>query len=251
MSGACFGAAMGSVAAAGGGGGGSGIVAVSGQAAGTENASDATSLSRAFTGNVTAGNLVVIKAAKYNSTTSVTFTSGNCTQSAGTATLGAISLDVQTGLASTPASNDYIHVGIWSAIVTGSGSLTMNVASSSSSFWVVSVNEFEGNWDASRLEDTSTGGTATDGVTAASTGTATSAGAALFTAMLGPNQSSNSTITPDASYVQEYEQEDGATYMCGSALHRIVSSGTTDSCDWTITAGNSGYVTALAVYKEA
>lgn len=234
-----------------GGGGGSGIVAVSGQAGGTESPADDTSVTKAFAGNVTAGNLIVIKAGKYNSTTDVTFTSANCTKSAGTATLGTISLDVQVGLASTPASAEYIHVGIWSAIVTGSGSLTMNVASSSSSFWMIAVNEFEGNWDAARLEDTSTDGTATNAVTAASTGAATSAGAALFTAIVGPNQPDNSTITPDASYSAEYEQENGNLYMCGSALFRIVTSGTTDSCDWTIPSNNNGYVAALAVYKEA
>lgn len=228
------------------GGGGGGIAAVSGQQTGN-NANNASSVEEAFTSDVTAGNLIVVVGLQYRAT-DATFVTGSTTKLSGTATLGTIQLDSVVNLEID--ANTFMNVGIWSAIVTGSGSLTMQVASAfSGAYMLIGVGEFTGTWSASRFEDESTGGTATDGVTAVSSGNCVSAGGALFVGGTSISFSSGPSIAHDGAWTLIYENE-VATDHNGSVIFRIVESGTTDPAEWTIASTNTGWSAAGAVYKE-
>lgn len=224
------------------------IAAVSGQAGGN-NGNSATSVTRAFGSNVSAGSLIVVVGMKY-SPSSDAFVEGDCTKSAGTATLGTITLDRQVQVDTTDA--DFACVAIWSAIVTGGGSLTMQVAGAvSGSYLLIATHEFTGNWDGSRAEAGNSNSTASNGVSPATSGNATSAGAALFIGGLNVNSQAGVTITPDGAFTTIYEDEAG-TDDNGSAIYKIVTSGNTDQAEWTIASGTwYGWAAAVQVYKEA
>ena len=218
------------------------IAAVSGQAGG--NSADATSVTRAFTTDVSTGSLIVIVGAQQG-TTSGELASGACTKSAGTATLGTISQDVS--IAIDVGGTAQAKAAIWSAIVTAGGSLTMQVSQATANQRThIATDEYTGDWDSSRLEDTAEAATATNNTNAAS-GDATSAGAALFIGGLATLDAGVVTISPDASYTEIYENEaTGAS----SAIRRIVASGTTDNAQWTL-GNNVGWSAVQVVYKEA
>lgn len=214
------------------------------------NADSTTSISRAFGSNVTSGNLLVVVCAKY-SPNNDTFVSGDLTKSAGTATIGTPTLDavIDTDF---DGSGTRCVVGIFSVLVTGTGSLTLQVAGATAgSYLNLATAEFSSStgWDSSRVEDTSTAQTATDGVTAADSGNADSAGAALFVGGLSLPIASNQAITEDAAFSRIFEEEDGSAHNCASAIRRIVSTGTTDSASWTVHSSALGWAAAVVVYK--
>lgn len=205
---------------------------------------------RAFGSNVTAGNLIVVMAGK---DTGAAFVAGDCTKSAGTATLGTIALDAQFRF--DLGGSAFHSVGIWSAIVTGSGSCTMRVAGAAGNYWHISTSEWNSDvgWDASRVEQAPTGqGDATNDIGTATTGNGTSAGKALFMAVMCSDGSGVETITPDAAFTQIFEQEDASAHLMGNHQYRIVASGTTDAGDWTLSGagGNNGVLAQLVIYKE-
>jgi len=222
------------------------ITAIGGQAGGVSTDSSA-STSRAFGSNVTAGTLIVVVAGKDSGSA---FVAGDCTKSAGTATIGAISLD--TELRFDIGAGEFISIGIWSCLVTGAGSCTMQVAGAAGTFWGLATDEYSTDvgWDVSRVENTNSTGNATDDAASATSGNATSAGAALFMGGVDLNGSGAITLTPDGAFTQIFEQEDGSLHSMFSAIRRIVSTGTTDSADWAITAAHRGSAAALVAYKE-
>lgn len=211
-----------------------------------------TAITRAFGSNVAAGNLVVIACARESDSSQV-WTAANCTKSAGTATIGAVTLDRQTGI--NVEGTDYLHVGFWSAIVTGAGSLTMSVANATGTYRGLTLMTDELNstlgWDAGRAETGNQGGTSTNSQTTATTGNGTSAGASAFYGAFSDHSAANSAIGQDAAFTVVGEAEDGANILRASFIREIVSAGTTDSADWTMAATNNGWVAALQVYKEA
>lgn len=225
------------------------IARVGGQGGGVTG-SGAT-ISRAFPSNVAAGSLISVVAWKY-SPAATAYSAGNCTQSAGTATLGAITLDRQVALAY-DGGTDYLHVAVWSAIVATPGSLTMQVAGNAGDFSCLASDEFSGVWDAARLEASNGGSNATDGQTAASSGNASAVGAALFIGGLSVGNSGGTiAVTPDAAFTTIFENEAGATTQVGSAVFQIAGAGLTDAAEWTIgSSGNLGWGAVVAVYKEA
>lgn len=209
---------------------------------------NATSVSRAYDSNVTAGNMVVVTVAAWdNGGDPGDFTDGSCTKIAGTATLGTITKSVSRYYNTSLSYHEM--VGIWTAIVTGSGSLTMQVAGlPSGSYSVIATMEYScsSGWDASRLETS----LSSDGTSEApDTGNVTSAGQALFIGALA-YASGATTITGDAAFSTIYESEDGANHETGSFLERIVSTGTTDSASWTAQT-TLKWAAAVAVYKGA
>lgn len=226
------------------------ISAVGAQAGGTTTDS-ASATTRAFPSNVTAGNMIVVVACK--DAAGSAFVAGDCTKSAGTATIGTISLDKELRIDLGGASGDEVAVGIWSCLVTGSGSCTMRVGGASGTYWVLGTMEFSSDvgFDASRLEASSSGSSTTDNVLAASSGNGTSAGKAVFVGVMVSNGSATVTITPDAAFTQVYEEQNGSLHLMGSVIRQIVAAGTTDAAEWTLTeSGQRGYAAALAVYKE-
>lgn len=188
--------------------------------------------------NVGVGDLVVIAAA---GNTAVNWVAADCTQIAGTATLGAIALDF--------AINDGVdsRVGYWSAIVTGAGSLTMQVASAGN-YGVMGVEVYTGSWDAARKETSHSAPSTTS--TTPTSGNATSAGAALFVGALAVKNSAAVTLTEDAAFASIKDSLDGTAHVVGELIDRIVGTGTTDSADWVINIAPSNSMAAVVVYRE-
>lgn len=216
--------------------------------------SPSSTLSKAFASNVSAGSLVVVVGMKYTGGSDDPFVASDCTKSAGTATLGTISLDKTYSYATGVPTNNWQVVGVFSAVVTGAGSLTMQLTDGASRYWLIGVAEFSGSWDASRVEDaTGQGGTATDGTTAATTSNITTAGAGLMVGGISVTENNNhpGSITEDAAWSLVYEDENGSADNCGSMIYRIVSSGTTDAASWTLDSDQLGYAAAAVAYKEA
>lgn len=220
------------------------ISQVASQAGGATVDASATA-SRAFPSNVTSGNLVYIGCSTYNGNGATTFTAGSCTKSAGTATLGTISLDKQISDAGTN-----ITAAIWSAVVTGSGSLTLQIAGTdANNYYAIGSDELSATngWDGSRVETTNSG---TGNATTQTTGNMTSAGGAAFVGVTALGTGINETsYTKAAAYTQIYKETDGVNHQPGLIEIHIVSSGTTEAATTTLT-GAKPYAAVGAVYKE-
>lgn len=222
------------------------IAAVSGQNGGATAA--ATSDTYAYGSDVSVGSLIVIIGHQTGSGDNDIFVAGDCTKSAGTATIDTIQLDTQIQV--NAGANVYLRTGIWSCLVTGAGSLTMQVSNGSPLTTAIHGHEFTGSWDGTRLEDSATASTSTDD-TDASTGNATSAGAALFVAGVTTVDETAVGITEDGAYtliVETAETSDGNAEA--GSCYQIVGTGTTDAGDWTL-GNNKGWSCNLAVYLEA
>jgi hypothetical protein len=211
-----------------------------------------TAIPKAFTSNVSSGNLIVLAGWKITLGASDPFVAGDCTKSAGTATVGAITLDKAVEI--DDGGGDRIAVGVWSCLVTGAGSCTMQMGGmAAGSYGGIGIGEYASDvgWDAGRLETSISSSTATDNQTSALSGNMTSAGKALFIGGVSIPSSGAVTITPDAAFAQLFEEEDGTLHQPGSTIRRIVAAGTTDSVDWAMVGNNAGDCVAAAVYKEA
>jgi hypothetical protein len=210
----------------------------------------ATDFPRAFASNVAAGSLVVVMVWSSSATA---FVAGNCTKSAGTATIGTVSLDKENDF--DVGSGEIANAAIWSCLVTGAGSLTMNVAVPDGSYGTIAIGEYGGSWDASRLEDSQVGQSATDGASTADTANMTSAGAALFVgavAVMGSDVST--TCTANSPWTNIASENDNTAHQAGAAARNNYASGTTDTAGWTINVSgvtNRGWTAVGAVYKEA
>lgn len=214
------------------------------------NADSTTSVSRAFASNVTSGNLVVVLVDRY-SPSADPFTAADCTKSAGTATIGSVSMHGEIEIAYDGGS-DTVAAAIFSAIVTGTGSLTMQVAGSpGGSYFNFATGEFSSDvgWDASREESLNESSSTGTGTSAAS-GNITTAGHGLMLGVLGVAKLGNDAITEDAAFTSIFEEPDGANHMVGSLIRRIVTSGTTDDIGWTWTGGTDGHVCIAAALRE-
>jgi hypothetical protein len=195
--------------------------------------SSVTSISRAFPGNVTVGSLLTIfvGSAKFSIDDSV---AGDLTKTAGTATIGTPTLDAQVQI------GNNLWAAQWSVLVTGTGSLTLQVANfPADTNMVMYVDEFTGNWDSTRVEDFdslgSNAGTLPVGPNMTSVGAALFFGGCRIDA-LGLTAEGN--FTSVAAVAQETH-----------AIYRIVGTGTTDALEWTAPSGAT-WAIAGAVYKE-
>jgi hypothetical protein len=225
-----------------GGGGGGTITHVQSGGTPTDNSASA---SRATASNVTSGNLLVIQVTSFKSSNDP-FVVGDISQSAGTATLGSFSLDVQRNYNYTGSS--YLNTAIFSAIVSGSGSCTITVGGApADSYWNLVVGEFSSStgWDSSRLEDSDYGEGASG---APATGDGTCASSGLFIGGVSLAGETSITITEDSAFSLMDEEENGTLHMTGSGIYRIVSSGTTDAASWTAPTTEE-WSAVLAVYK--
>lgn len=224
-------------------GGGAGIARVAGQKGGN-HAESATLVTRAFTNPVQVGSLITIVGMKFSPGLDA-FVAGDCSKSAGGASIDTPTLDRSHNF--NHAASDYLVVGVWSCLVTVAGTLTMQVSGAlAGSFLVIGTDEYTGNWTGARLE---TGNDGQGTSTTPSTGNATSAGAALFVAGTATNCSSTVTHAEDLAWNLTFEDEAGTTDATGSAITRIVTSGTTDDGSWTL-GSSTQWDAALAVYKE-
>jgi hypothetical protein len=200
----------------------------------------------AYPGQVTAGNLLLIYGMKFSETVDPVVV-GDLTKTAGTATLGTITLDETQN--SNYSGTACEATAVFSVPVTGSGSCTMTLAGATAGAYLfVAVDEFSG---------VDTTGTRVDGINAGSgnttapdTGTVTSTAGALLAAAMANDAGVNEAITEDAAFTLEAESEDGATHAVGSAIFRIVTSSTGDSGSWGL-AATRHWSASLAVYKAA
>lgn len=223
------------------------ITAVASQAGGN-HAENTTSVSRAYPGNVTAGNILLIAGIKFSPGNDA-FVVGDLTKTAGTATLGTIALDVNINF--NHAATDFIATGLWSVPVTGTGSLTLQVGGAlAGSFLLIGSDEYHSDNGQITFETGKTStGTGTTG--APTTGNITSAGPAqsVFFGAVAINASGSVTITPDGAFTQVYEDEAGTTDMTGSVIRQFVATSTTDAASWTAPTTNE-WAAAISSYKE-
>jgi hypothetical protein len=229
-------------------------IAAVGTQEGGVNTDNTTSVARAFGSNVTAGNLVVVVGLKFSPSNDA-FVAGDCTQSAGTATLGTIAFDTSINFAYDGGAS-HVCVGIWSAIVTGTGSCTMQVAGGvGSSYFNLATGEYSatGGWDSARLDGTPvTSSNATDDSSPATTGNMTSTGGGMFVAGVTMGGGGGTvTITQDGAFTLIFEEQDSALHNIGSVIRRIVTGSTTDQGEWTLGSIHLGWAAAMVVYKEA
>lgn len=206
-----------------------------------------TVISLAFASDVTAGNLIVIGCGRYANGADTAFVAGDCTKSAGTATLGTITLDKQINVATT----NPVQAGVWSVPVTGTGSLTMQVAGPTGSFFILAIGEYSGVDTSATRVDGSNGSSATTATSPAVTGAVSSTADALFFATLAAD-SANANLNPVVgnSFTEIFQSVDGTAHMTGEISRRVVASSTNTEGSWTITITNlNGWATALAVYK--
>lgn len=210
---------------------------------------NATSASKAFSGNVTAGNLVIVQCWRYNGGANTAFLAANCTKTAGTATIGTITLDKQSNV----GGSNPCQSGIWSVPITGTGSLTMAVAGAAGSFFGLTVGEYSGlDVSGTRVENTNAS-TATSATTPGVTGNAASANGGLLCACIAVDTSNaTSAMVVGNSFTKLFQATDGSTHQVGESDRRILSSGVTTQGTWTIvTLGLLGWAACIVAYKIA
>ncbi len=209
---------------------------------GGESDDNATLSSRAITGLVS-GNRLVIAAYKGGIPgTHATFAAGDCTKTAGTATIGAITLDKG---ASFNNSGEWEDVGIWSCSITGSGTATMQVSDGESMYWGIALIEISGS-GGTNIGATNSGSGATG---APDTGSVTPAAyQAALIAVATSNQGTNNAYGLDAAFTSIFTQPDGTLHQTGQVGYRILSSGS-DGCLWTAPTA-SPWAAAIVAYTE-
>lgn len=206
-------------------------------------------------GTVTAGRRVGVKVWYWNDTADDAFVAGDLTQTGGDATIGTPILAVQAG--GSAGGGVFVRSAVWWVPVTGNGSLTLSVAANANSYGGISTGEFATDqaWD-DTPEDFNGAFNAADSQTSASSGNATSAGAAVFLGALCWNTGGTSAalaLSNAPPWVSTGIESDSSAHEPGAAAYRIVSSGTTDAAAWTGTMtadAFSGSAAVVAVFRE-
>lgn len=211
-------------------------------------ADNTTSVSKAFPGNITSGNRIIIVGIKFSPSNDA-FAAGDCTKTAGTATIGSIALDIQVNFNYT--GGDYIAVGIWSAAVTGTGSCTMQVGGAvAGSYLLIASDEFTSSIGSITFD---TGKTSTGtGSTGAPTASAITPSAydGLIIGGVGTATAGATTHTPGSGFTQIFEEEDGSAHMTGSAIYRVLTSGS-GTANWTAPTTVPWAVASAAYIEQA
>lgn len=206
--------------------------------------SGGTSASDTFVSSVTSGNLVTLTCFTYQNAGG-TLAAGDVTKTAGTSTIGTITLDKSFETTVGPAQ----AVGVWSVPVTGTGTLTLQLGSQpAGSFFSFCIGEYSGtDITASRVETTNgaEGLTTTPG-----SGNVTTAGAALLLGSLATDGGGATAITEDTPWVLLGEEENGLAQERGSIIRQIVTTGTTDQAGWTIPSAEN-WGACVVAYKAA
>jgi hypothetical protein len=206
----------------------------------TGNTTDAGSGTANFAA-VTAGNLLVIFVAK---DASAAFAVGDISKSAGTATLGAFTLDSH---AERINGAENIACAVYSAPITSSGSVTI-LFSATHYYWVGLAEVAGCDVSVARVDGQNTG----NGITGLPvTGSVTSTAGAIFCGALATYSSGALTHTPGTGYSQVYEEENGALHMTGSSETQIVATSTSDTADWNAPNMSAAWAACVAVYKDS
>jgi hypothetical protein len=206
-----------------------------------------------FSGNVTNGNKLIIGVTMYDDAAIPTITSSWLTKTAGTSTIGTIALD-RVVQSFNVEDTEYIATAIYSCNVTGTGSLTLTIdaVSPNTLYWFMAASEFSptGTWE-SAVTAVNSATQATNNTTAVVSGDVATTGAGVIYGVLAPYASANPfTMTEDGAFTLAAQETNFSANMGGELIYRTVSSGTTDSADWTIGSTNGGFVVAAAAYSE-
>lgn len=221
------------------------IAAASPSQVASNYASGVSSLTVVYPNNVAVGDLLTIVVSTAAAAAPHTIASTDLVKSAGTATIGTVTLDetAQILFAGTyPAT-----VSQFSALVTGAGSLTLQfTAPASSSIWI-GVDEYTGSFGSDRVEDTAP---ATGTSAAAASGDVTSSAGGVIVG--GTCFYSGAAVDPtqDGAFTLLAERSADAANLGASAIRRLLATGATDSADWSLSASATWAATAV-VYREA
>lgn len=223
-----------------------GLCRVAGQSTGGL-AGPATSMSLPYPGNVTAGDLLVIGVSRWHAGSSDAIVVGDISQSAGTATLGSFTLDVDREW--NFVSSDFLNSAVFSVPVTGTGSCTIQVGGGpSDASWIMGIQEYSGaDTSGSRVLGTNE---AQNTNTAPDSGTVAATGNVAFFGNMVNGAGTTVTTTEDGSFSLIFENENGTSNTAGSLIDRIVTSDTTDSASWTLGSSQS-WIALLSVYKPS
>lgn len=193
-------------------------------------------------GDVTIGSLLVIGIVRWRSGSTSAITAASITQTAGTATLSPMIINHRSGLG---ASHQTV---IASCMVTGTGSLTLQLsASSGNNFGRFSVAEFTGQWTEGRAYAYNQ---ATGTSTTPATGNVTTPDSGVIAAILNSTMAVNASITEDGAFELIGEDEDGTTTECNSFIDRIITSGgVTDEGSWTV-AVSANWEAGVVLFRE-
>lgn len=140
--------------------------------------------------------------------------------------------------------------GIWSCLVTGSGTLTLRVTHPTTAFHgFLTVAEYTGgvDWTPARaygaVKNNGSGTTPTVG------GLTTPAEGGIFFALMHSSLGSNAAVTEPAGYSLLSEWEDGPTGEVHSVCDRIASGVDTQTPSWTVGTTSSWY-TGHLMFRE-
>lgn len=223
------------------------IARISGQAGGV-TARSANNVSDSYGVNVTAGSLLTIIAVRgnYPTTADAAIVVGDLTKTAGTATIGAISLDHQ---ARELSGGFDANIGVFSCIVLTTGSATFTLAGNVAGemFASIGLEEHTGSWGASRVVGTNHAAGATG---APSTGTVTTTASALLIAGVVTSTGNVETHTQDSPWLLTYEEENGTTSLTCSLVSYVAPSATTIEATWSAPTTIPGS-TIIVAYQEA
>lgn len=202
-----------------------------------------------FGSNVTVGNLIVVFGSQTYTVADSNYVAGDCQKTGGTSSIDAPTLDQELF-------SDYVqgkhNCAIWSFLVTGSGSLTIQVGDVGAATNICMA-EFSSTfgWTSERLDGfNETDGPGDDG-TSAATGTVLSSGSSLFFAGLAVSAVTAETLTEDPTFTLIAEPGVITVGWHGANIqYRIVGTSQTDQGTWTLGGSNVGWIAGLAVYAE-
>jgi len=207
------------------------------------NVANATSLALAMPSSVTANNHVVVGCATWWGTDTNSLAAGDLTKTAGTSTIGSVTVDSQL---SNGASPNIVEATVFSVPITGTGTLTLTVADDVADSFTCVAQEYSGMDATTRVQGQNTGsGTSTT----PATGTVAGTGEALFFGAHVNAAGGAITLTQGADFDGLYEMTDGTTFTSGGFEERIVTTDTTDAADWTLSSSLM-WTAAMAVYQD-
>lgn len=220
------------------------------QFGGTSPTGSASSRAMAFGSSVTAGNLAIVKVVKYDpSGTPDTFVLGDFVAS-GTATLSDESLDGSQVL---DTGADALHCAVWSALITGNGTLTVTVSGVAGSYFLLSYEEYShaNGWDTNRA---GTAASATGSTNTPASGNATVTDEGVLAAIMG-TYAAGTEYTEDTAYNQGtppiFEQDASGDFMNGASASQTVDGGLTDNATWSWPAAGNSWVCLQVPYNVA
>lgn len=229
---------------------------VTAQRSHTPGGSRVTSGSHTFPEDFSVGSLVVVSVNKYTDLDpNDALTQSDLVKSAGTATISAWQMHA-TGKRN--AGSIEVDTAVYSARVTGAGSLEVTASKATAAYWTIGGTELTGTWDDSRGEAGTNGDGTLDGpnVTSVSPAVADSAGGAVYVGSFALNSTGGTgTIgAPGNSFSEVFAEPNANLYTVAAMALRIVTVATDDlAAQWTLSsslATNGGAAAAMAVLKE-